>query len=180
MRKKLIRCALNAALCLVAVACDEPHQPTAPSLPSVVGTYDLTITRCALPDATTAPAAALFPPRFTAVPGLTVVVPWTLTQNGREVTGSTTGSVPPFVWSGTLNGTITSATRIEIGTFNYRDSSSHVGIHNFSGTGTATITDGLSGALTADYTFTPTFGGFAGPTTACHGDQLPMRFSRRE
>jgi len=97
------------------------------------------------------------------------------------VSGSTSGSVPPFVWSGTLNGTLAGVTRIEITAFNYRDSSSHVGTHMFSGTGTATIGgDGLSGVFAADYTFTPTFGGFAGPSTACHGDQLPMRFARRE
>lgn len=169
---------IYAGLCLVCLGCSEPA-PSAPSLASVAGTFELTVARCGLPGEVAGQVDAFLPPHGLFVSS--VRSPWTLSQSGSEVSGGTSGSVPPFSWGGTLTGRVTNASRIEISGLSYRDSSSHGGIQTLSGAGEAFIEPaGIFGNLTGDYTFTPTFAGvFAGSPSTCHGVQMPMRFSPR-
>lgn len=169
--------AIYAGLCLACVACSQPA-PSEPSAAFVPGTYELTITRCGVSGDLTPQVEASFPPFGPS----SIQIPWTLSQTGSELSGSTSGSVPPFSWGGTLTGRVTSASRIEISSLSYRDSSSHGGSQRLSGTGVGTVDPAsISGIFAGDYTFTPTFGGlFAGPSRTCQGVQMPMRFSRRQ
>lgn len=172
------RLGIGLFICLGCWGCGQ-LQPSAPSLAAVAGIYNFTVTRCSL-CGESADLVVDFPPfeSSTIVPGRGSGTAWTLAQVGSDMSGTTSGEVPPFGWSGSLTGTVVSATKIEITTLTYRDSSSHGGLHTFSGTGSGVVdSTGISGALAGDFALTPTFGGFVGTTTTCHGAQMPFRFS---
>ena len=178
---RLARWEIGALTCLACWSCGQ-SQPSPPSLASVAGIYNsLTVTRCNSSGASAPLVEDSFPPLEIFVFGPSVINPWKLSQVGGDVSGSTSGQVPPFSWSGTLTGTVVSATKIEITTLSYRDSSSHGGIHTFSGIGEGSVDSaGISGALAGRYTNTPTFGGFFGDTATCDGVEMAFRFSRTQ
>src|SRR5882672_10302749 len=128
------RLGMGAFVCLGFWGCSQ-SQPAAPSLASVAGVYNFTLTRCSL-SGESANLVDNFPPfeSSTIVPGTDSGTAWILAQIGSAVSGTTSGDVPPFGWSGSLTGTVVRSTTIEITTLTYRDASSHGGLHTFSGT----------------------------------------------
>ena len=169
----------GASLCLMACACGS-SPPTEPSLPTVAGSYNLSLTHCWLSESQV--LEDNFPPLEIFDFGASSGTPWwTLSQVGGDVSGTTSGSFPPFNWSGSLTARVVSPTKIEIMTLNYRDSSSHGGIHTFSaaGNGVVGVAGDIGGTLAGDYTDTPTFGGFTESPNACHWTQMPFRLIRR-
>jgi hypothetical protein len=178
---RLVRWQIGALMCLACWSCSQ-SQPSAPSLASVAGIYkSLRVTRCNPSGASAVSVEDSFPPLEIFVFGPSVINPWTLSQVGGDVSGSTSGQVPPFHWSGTLTGRVVSADTIEITTLTYQDGSSHGGIHMLSGIGVASVdASGISGVFAGDYENTPTFGGISGTTMSCHGTQMAFRFSRTQ
>jgi hypothetical protein len=156
--------------CAAVLACScGGHGPAAPSVVSVAGVYKLAVVRCGLQGESTPEVAMVFPCGSGT---------WTLSQTGDDVSGSTEGRCAPFNWTGTLTGKVVSD-RIEVAALAYEDATTHSEIRTLSVGGTVCLdSTGFTGRLSGDYTSTPTFGSARGPVAACHGGQMPFRFSR--
>jgi hypothetical protein len=138
---------------------------------SVSGAYNLTVTRCNLPQET-APVSMTFECGGSNV--------WTLTRNGSEVTGINNVQCAPFSSSGSLTGQVRADGAIEITTLQFRQSSSHTSVDTLSVKGTAAVDRfGYAGMFSGEFTSTPVFGGFAGPTSSCRGEGMPFQLLRR-
>jgi len=162
------RHAVLIAIVILAACGTNPAEPDGLALG---GVYSLALTRCGLAEESATQTA------------MTMVVPdqnfWTLAQSGERFSAQAVGSLPPFTWSGTLSGTVSSAGAIEITSLQYTDGCSHCPVQTLTASGQATSdSTGITGTLTGDYSSSPAFGGASGPTSSCHGSQMAFRLQR--
>jgi hypothetical protein len=163
-----------AFLSMLSGGCADSRSPVAPSAltswPQLSGSYTLTLTPCEVPMANSIASTPTSP--YQSI--------WTFTQEDDVVTGRYRNDSPPAVSSGSLTARVDKSGDIVVTNLQFSWSSSHVGGLRFSGSG-----DGqadkihISGTLSGEQSFTPSFGGIAIPGTACSGTNMPFTFNRR-
>jgi hypothetical protein len=157
------------------VGCSDISHPVAPSAlaswPELTGTYTLTLTPCQLQRADEILSSTPIGPYQST---------WTFTQEQDVVTGRFSKSSPPAVSYGVLTGRVDRSGEMLVTNLQFSWSSSHVGLIQFSasGDGDADKTH-VSGTVSGEESYIPTFGGSAGPRSACSGTQMPFTFTRR-
>ena len=154
--------------------CSDNGGPVAPSpvasLPQLSGSYTLTLTPCEVPMAGDLASNRLGP--YQSI--------WTFTQQEDVVTGRYRNDSPPAVSSGSLTARVGLSGDIVVTNLQFNWSSSHVGLLQFSASGNGDADKAhISGTVSGEQKFTPTFGGIAIPGSACSGTNMPFTFNRR-
>jgi hypothetical protein len=150
-----------------------PSPSTPQSLSLLPGSYVLSLTRCALPTET-GPDVQM---SFVGGCGASANV-WALVHTDVALSASNNTSCPPFVANGALAGAL-SGTTVDVSMLTYRDGTSHTNVQTLALSGRGTVDPtGFHGTFSGDYSSTPVFGGFQGPTSSCHGDAMRFQFTR--